>query len=168
VADGGAVESESLLMGAMVSKAQRDRAAGLVRQAIESGATLLAQGSAPDEGAFYPPTVLQVEPLSDIASTEVFGPVLCVIPYENDDEALAIANGTDYGLVAGVFSQDINACLSLARRLHAGQVFINEWFAGGVETPFGGVKQSGYGREKGREAMLNYVATKNIAVRLRN
>lgn len=168
VADGSAVESESLLMGAMVSKAQRDRAAGLVRQAIESGATLLAQGSAPDEGAFYPPTVLQVEPLSDIASTEVFGPVLCVIPYENDDEALAIANGTDYGLVAGVFSQDINACLSLARRLHAGQVFINEWFAGGVETPFGGVKQSGYGREKGREAMLNYVATKNIAVRLRN
>jgi aldehyde dehydrogenase (NAD+) len=70
--------------------------------------------------------------------------------------------------VSGVFSQDINACLQLARRLRAGQVFINEWFAGGVETPFGGVKQSGYGREKGREAMLNYVATKNIAVRLRS
>ena len=168
VADASAVAEECLMIGAMVSTVQRDRAAGLVQQALEDGALLLAQGSAPSQGAFYPPTVLQVTPESDIAQMEVFGPVLCVIPFEDDQQALAIANGTDYGLVSGVFSQDINACLLLARRLRAGQVFINEWFAGGVETPFGGVKQSGYGREKGREALLNYVATKNIAVRLRS
>lgn len=168
VMDASAVADESLMMGAMVSTEQRDRAAGLVQQALDAGALMLAQGSAPSQGAFYPPTVLQVAAESEIAQTEVFGPVLCVIPYQDDEEALAIANGTDYGLVSGVFSQDINACLQLARRLRAGQVFINEWFAGGVETPFGGVKQSGYGREKGREAMLNYVATKNIAVRLRS
>lgn len=168
VADASAVAEECLMMGAMISTAQRDRAAILVQQALEDGAVLLAQGSAPSQGAFYPPTVLQVTPESDIAQMEVFGPVLCVIPFKDDQQALEIANGTDYGLVSGVFSQDINACLTLARRLRAGQVFINEWFAGGVETPFGGVKQSGYGREKGREAMLNYVATKNIAVRLRS
>lgn len=166
VKDASDVESDTLVMGAMISTAQRDRAARLVEQALKEGAVLLAQGSAPAQGAFYPPTVLQVDADSTIAQTEVFGPVLCVIPYKDDAQAVKIANGTDYGLVAGVFSQDINACLHLARQLRAGQVFINEWFAGGVETPFGGVKQSGYGREKGREAMFNYVATKNIAVRL--
>jgi aldehyde dehydrogenase (NAD+) len=166
VLDASSVEQEGLVMGAMVNTVQRDRAAGLVQQAIDEGARVLAQGGAPASGAFYPPTVLQVVADSHIAQTEVFGPVLCVIPYETDAEALAIANGTEYGLVSGVFSEDINTCLGLARRLRAGQVFINEWFAGGVETPFGGVKKSGYGREKGREAMLNYVATKNIAVRL--
>lgn len=166
VEDGSNADQEQLLMGAMISPGQRDRAAGLVEQALNEGAALIAQGHCPSTGAFYPPTVLEVDPNSAIAQTEVFGPVLCVIPYEDESDALAIANGTDFGLVAGVFGQDINSCLQLARRLKAGQVFINEWFAGGVETPFGGVKQSGYGREKGREAMLNYVATKNIAVRL--
>ena len=166
VADASGIERESLVMGSMISPQQRDRAANLVQQALDEGAVMLAQGKAPTQGSFYPPTVLQVEAGSSIEQTEVFGPVLCVIPYSGEDEALAIANGTDYGLVSGVFGQDINACLYLARRLRAGQVFINEWFAGGVETPFGGVKQSGYGREKGREALFNYVATKNIAVRL--
>jgi aldehyde dehydrogenase (NAD+) len=161
------VEEESLFMGAMISLGQRDRAADLVNDAVAQGAEIIAKGSCPEDGAFYPPTVLKVSSDSEIARTEVFGPVLCVITYDDDNEALEIANSTDFGLVGGVFSQDINACMQIARRMRAGQVFINEWFAGGVETPFGGVKQSGYGREKGREAMLNYVATKNIAVRLR-
>lgn len=161
------VEEESLFMGAMISLGQRDRAADLVNDAVAQGAEIIAKGSCPEDGAFYPPTVLKVSSDSEIARTEVFGPVLCVITYDDDNEALEIANSTDFGLVGGVFSQDINACMQIARGMRAGQVFINEWFAGGVETPFGGVKQSGYGREKGREAMLNYVATKNIAVRLR-
>ena len=84
----------------------------------------------------------------------------------DEDEAIAIANGTEYGLVAGVFTRDLNRATSAARRLRAGQVFVNEWFAGGVETPFGGMGKSGYGREKGREALRNYVQTKNVAIRL--
>ena len=99
-------------------------------------------------------------------NTEVFGPVLSVTPFATDAEALHLANGTDYGLVAGLFTQDITAAMNLTRRLRAGQVFVNEWFAGGVETPFGGVGKSGYGREKGREALFNYVQTKNVAISL--
>ena len=91
-------------------------------------------------------------------------------PYESspftEAEALAISNGTDYGLVGGVFTQDIDKAMRTAQRIEAGQIFVNEWFAGGVETPFGGYGKSGYGREKGREALLNYVQTKNIAVRI--
>ena len=87
-------------------------------------------------------------------------------PFDTDEEALAMANATEFGLVAGVFTQDITAAMNLSKRLRAGQVFVNEWFAGGVETPFGGYGKSGYGREKGREALLNYVQTKNVAIRL--
>ena len=95
----------------------------------------------------------------------MFGPVLSVLSFETDDEAVAIANATDYGLVAGVFTQDLNRARKAAADLRAGQVFVNEWYAGGVETPFGGYGKSGYGREKGREALWNYVQTKNIAIK---
>jgi len=99
-----------------------------------------------------------------IAQTEVFGPVLSVLPFEDDREAIEIANGTDYGLVAGVFTSDLDRATAAMRDLKAGQIFVNEWYAGGVETPFGGYKKSGYGREKGREALWNYVQTKNVAL----
>ncbi|MEM9765327.1 MAG: aldehyde dehydrogenase family protein, partial [Pseudomonadota bacterium] len=99
---------------------------------------------------------------------EVFGPVLTVLPFDSDARAIEIANATDYGLVAGVFTADLDRATHAARRLRAGQVFVNEWYAGGVETPFGGVGRSGYGREKGREALWNYVTTKNIAIRMRS
>ena len=84
----------------------------------------------------------------------------------DDDEAIALANATDYGLVGGIFTRDIDRATRAARRIEAGQIFINEWYAGGVETPFGGYGKSGYGREKGREALMNYVQTKNIAIRI--
>ena len=87
--------------------------------------------------------------------------------FDDDDEAVAIANSTEYGLVAGVFTTDLNRATKAASSLRAGQVFVNEWYAGGVETPFGGYGRSGYGREKGREALWNYVQTKNIAIRRR-
>lgn len=162
---GLSVEGES--MGAMVSVTQRDRALGLVERAQHQGAQLIAGGDVPRDGAFLRPTVFdQVKPDNEIFQTEVFGPVLSVTPFSDDEQALAFANGTDYGLVAGVFTQDISAALGLSKRLRAGQVFVNEWFAGGVETPFGGYGKSGYGREKGREALLNYVHTKNVAIRL--
>ena len=102
-----------------------------------------------------------------IAGTEVFGPVLSVLKTGSEDEAINIANSTEYRLVGSIFTTDIDAAHRATRRIRAGQIFINEWFAGGVETPFGGFGKSGYGREKGREALWNYVQTKNIAYRTR-
>ena len=101
-----------------------------------------------------------------IASEEVFGPVLSVLTATDEDHAIEIANSTPYGLVNGIFTSDIDCANRSARALRSGQVFINEWFAGGVETPFGGYGKSGYGREKGREALWNYLQTKNIATRI--
>ncbi len=119
-------------------------------------------------GFFMEPTVLaDVTPDMAIAQEEVFGPVVSVLKFTDEAEAIRIANGTRYGLVAGVFTRDLDRATRAARALRAGQVFVNEWFAGGVETPFGGYGKSGYGREKGREALLNYVQTKNVAIRLR-
>ena len=101
-----------------------------------------------------------------IAREEAFAPVLSVLKFQSDAEAIEIANSTDYGLVGGVFTRDIHRGMQAARQLRCGQVFVNEWYAGGVETPFGGYGKSGYGREKGREARWNYVQTKNIAIQL--
>jgi len=156
-------------MGAMVSEAQRNRAVAMVARAEEQGARLVTGGRAPNHpGAFLQPTVVAgVTPDMDIARNEVFGPVLSVLTFKDDAEAIAIANSTDYGLVGGVFTRDLDRATRAARQIRAGQVFVNEWYAGGVETPFGGVGKSGYGREKGREALWNYVQTKNIAIRLR-
>ena len=153
-------------MGAMVSDAQRDRAETMVAVAVADGAELVCGGRRPNrQGAFFDPTVISCQPDNAIAQQEVFGPVLSVLSFENDDEAVAIANATDYGLVAGVFTQDLNRATKAAAELRAAQVFVNEWYAGGVETPFGGYGKSGYGREKGREALWNYVQTKNIAIK---
>ena len=153
-------------MGAMVSDAQRDRAETMVAVAVADGAELVCGGRRPNrQGAFLDPTVISCQPDNAIAQQEVFGPVLSVLSFENDDEAVAIANATDYGLVAGVFTQDLNRATKAAAELRAGQVFVNEWYAGGVETPFGGYGKSGYGREKGREALWNYAQTKNIAIK---
>ena len=102
----------------------------------------------------------------EIAQTEIFGPVLSILKFKDDDEAISISNGTEYGLVGGVFTKDLDRAMHCAQKVRAGQFFVNEWFAGGVETPFGGYGKSGYGREKGREALLNYVQTKNIAIKL--
>ncbi|MEP1327087.1 aldehyde dehydrogenase family protein [Pseudophaeobacter sp.] len=155
-------------MGAMVSNAQRDRAVQMVAAAQDQNARLVTGGHALNHvGAFMEPTVLSVTPDMDIAQQEVFGPVLSVMPFRSDAEAIEIANGTDFGLVAGVFTADLDRATSAARALRAGQVFVNEWYAGGVETPFGGYGKSGYGREKGREALWNYVQTKNVAVKLK-
>lgn len=155
-------------MGSMVSDAQRDRAVSMVTDAEAAGATLVTGGRKPNRaGAFMEPTVLaEVTPTMAIARQEVFGPVLSILSFKTDAEAIEIANGTDYGLVSGVFTRDLDRATDAARRLRAGQVFVNEWYAGGVETPFGGYGKSGYGREKGREALWNYVQTKNIAVKL--
>ncbi len=157
-------------MGAMVSEAQRDRAAGMVSDAIAAGATAAAGGRKMNiPGAFLEPTLLTgVTPDMNIANEEAFAPVLSVLKFRDDAQAIEIANGTPYGLVGGVFTRDIDRATQAARQIRAGQIFVNEWYAGGVETPFGGYGKSGYGREKGREALWNYVQTKNVAIRLRS
>ena len=155
-------------MGAMISKGQRDRAVGMVARAREAGADIATGGAAPDEAGFFlAPTVIGgVTRDMEIARSEVFGPVLSMLTYQDEPEAIAIANDSDYGLVGGVFTRDIDGAMRVAQRIRTGQVFVNEWYAGGVETPFGGYKKSGYGREKGREALMNYVQTKNIGIRI--
>jgi aldehyde dehydrogenase (NAD+) len=155
-------------MGSLISETQRDRALNLCQNAQAEGATTVTGGHKLNRpGWFLEPTIFSnVTPSMEIAQVEVFGPVLSIIPYDNDEEAISIANGTDYGLVSGVFTKDLDRAMTTAKRMRAGQVFVNEWFAGGVETPFGGYGKSGYGREKGREALWNYIQTKNVAIRL--
>ncbi|WP_282158336.1 aldehyde dehydrogenase family protein [Shimia thalassica] len=156
-------------MGAMVSEGQRDRAANMVGEAHAEGAHVATGGRKMNiPGAFLEPTIMtNVTPEMTIANEEVFGPVLSVLKFSSDEDAIKIANGTPYGLVGGVFTRDIDRATTAARQLRAGQVFVNEWYAGGVETPFGGYGKSGYGREKGREALWNYVQTKNVAIKLK-
>ena len=155
-------------MGAMISKGQRDRAVGMVARAREAGADIATGGVAPDEAGFFlaPAVIAGVTRDMEIARSEVFGPVLSMLTYQDESEAIAVANDSDYGLVGGVFTRDIDGAMRVAQRIRTGQVFVNEWYAGGVETPFGGYKKSGYGREKGREALMNYVQTKNIGIRI--
>ena len=97
---------------------------------------------------------------------EIFGPVLSVQVFDTLDEAIALANGTAYALVAGVFTRDFATAHRLAREIDAGQVYINEYFAGGIEVPFGGNRLSGFGREKGLEALRSYCKIKSVAARI--
>ena len=136
--------------------------------AKSEGAEIATGGNSIDcPGHFMAPTILSnVKPNSRVAQEEIFGPVLCLIPFADNEEAIKIANGTEFGLVAGVFTKNLSLAHQSAAKLKAGQVFVNEWYAGGMATPFGGIGKSGFGREKGVEALYNYVRTKNIAIKL--
>ncbi|RTR05139.1 aldehyde dehydrogenase family protein [Halomonas nitroreducens] len=156
-------------MGPLISARQLDRVESLCRIGVSEGATLVTGGAriAGMPGHFMAPTIFtQVRPEMRIAQEEFFGPVIVVLPFDSPEEAIAVANGTDYGLAAGVYTNDLRLAHWTADRLVAGQVYVNEWWTGGVETPFGGTKRSGYGREKGQEALLGYVQTKNVGIRL--
>jgi acyl-CoA reductase-like NAD-dependent aldehyde dehydrogenase len=118
-------------------------------------------------GWFYPPTVLDAVAVGDaVVQEEIFGPVLAVQVADSPEHALALANGTRFGLAAGIYTRDITRALQLARDIDAGQVYVNEYYAGGVETPFGGTRQSGFGREKGLEGVRSYLRTKCTTVRI--
>ncbi|TDD49594.1 aldehyde dehydrogenase family protein [Saccharopolyspora elongata] len=156
---------DSTRIGPMVSEAQRDRVVDYIRKGIEEGAKLVAGGPERPEGLekgfFVRPTVFAgVTPEMTIAQEEIFGPVLSILPYRDEDEAVRIANGTDYGLAGAVFGSDERA-LAVARRLRTGQVDVN----GGrfnPNAPFGGYKQSGNGREFGRHGIEEFLETKSI------
>ncbi len=151
----------------LVSKDQQQQVLKIIQAAKEQGANILTGGKSPDlPGYFVLPTIIEATPNMDIAQQEVFGPVLVLMPFDHEEEAISIANGTEFGLVSGVFGESINQTLRVANRMISGQVFINEWFAGGIETPFGGIGLSGFGREKGQEAIYSYVQTRNIGIKL--
>jgi aldehyde dehydrogenase (NAD+)/betaine-aldehyde dehydrogenase len=120
------------------------------------------------DGFFVEPTLVDdVDPASSFAQQEIFGPVLAVTPFSTVDEAIELANGTDYGLVAGVWTTDVSTALRMSRDVVAGQVFVNTYGAsGGVELPFGGFKQSGHGREKGAEGLRGFGQVKTSVIAL--
>lgn len=153
-------------MGPMSSESQRKTVLGYIRKGIEEGATVLVGGvDMPDgltQGAYVKPTIFSdVNNQMTIAREEIFGPVLCMIPYQDIEQAVAIANDTVYGLSSGVYAKDRDSALEIARRIRAGQCYIQ----GGhftSEAPFGGYKQSGNGREWGEEGLMEYVELKSI------
>ena len=158
-------------MGPLVNRKQYEQVRQVVTQAEADGVRVMARGALhPDTVAagFYQEAVLfrDVPHEHHIARHEIFGPVLAAMPFEDERDAVRLANGTDYGLVAGVWTADGARQMRMARKLRCGQVFINNYgAAGGVELPFGGVKASGYGREKGFEALLGFTVLKTIAFR---
>lgn len=153
-------------VGPLISAKQRGIVSGFLAQGqdLETAARGVLQ-DAPEGGNFVHPTLFAgVGPDHVLAQDEIFGPVQVVIPFDDEDEAVAIANGTDYGLVASVWSQNGARQMRMAKRIRSGQVFINNYGAGGgVELPFGGMGKSGHGREKGFEAMYGFTTLKTVA-----
>lgn len=152
-------------MGPLISAAHRSRVDGMVRRAVFEGATLVTGGRAPDElpGFFYEPTILSgVDRKSEIAQEEVFGPVLSVITYTDTDDAVAIANDSQYGLAGSVWSDDVDVATDIARRIRTGQVTVNG--SGPGDAPYGGFKQSGIGRDGGIGGVRAYTETKAIGL----
>lgn len=154
-------------IGPIINKKQLERVNKFIEMALKNGAKILAQAQKPSgDGFFFPPTLLgSVTNDHEVAQNEVFGPVLVVIPFEDEADALHLANNTPFGLVAAVWTRDNGRAMRMVKKIKAGQVFVNGYGAGGgVELPFGGVKQSGFGREKGFEALHHVTTTKTVVI----
>ena len=158
----GASLDENSRLGPLVSASQRERVLGFIRQGLEEGAELIAGGPdkpAFDKGYFVHPTVLRVKPNDTLAREEIFGPVLVILTYDTEEEAIRIANDTIYGLGGGVWSVDLDHAVAVARQIRTGQVDINGGPFNG-NAPFGGYKQSGNGRENGRYGLEEFLEFK--------
>ena len=157
-------------MGPLVSNRQLQTVTGYTQRARERGIEFVCGGNPAvvdgcEGGFFFEPTIAANVPRDDeLAREEVFGPVLSIMSVDDVDQAIEIANDTEYGLAAGVHTRDISAAMKYARSVEAGQVFINGYHGAGDTVPFGGFKQSGIGREKGLAALANYCQSKAITV----
>jgi aldehyde dehydrogenase (NAD+)/betaine-aldehyde dehydrogenase len=162
---GDPLEPETQI-GSLISTDHRDRVHGYVETGQEEGAEIVTGGSIPEgDGAFYPPTVLaKVDNSMRVAQEEIFGPVVTVIPFEDEKDAIRIANESRYGLMATVWTADPARGHRLARRIKAGTVGINMPYTAFPGIPFGGYKQSGFGRELGLETLEAYLETKSVIV----
>jgi len=159
---------EGVDVGPLVEQKQRDKVAELVTDAVASGGEVVVGGSAPDRaGWFYSPTVLNGVPQSArVFREEIFGPVAPVFTFADDDQAVAMANDTEFGLVAYVFTRDVSRAISVAERLETGMVGLNQGIVSNPAAPFGGVKASGFGREGGSEGIEEYLETKYVGLKL--
>jgi aldehyde dehydrogenase (NAD+) len=159
-------------MGPVSSAAHLEKITRFVDGARQRGLEIATGGHATSDpltgrGWFFEPTIIDNVPVNDeIAQEEIFGPVLAVQVVDGADEAVAVANSTRFALVAGVYTRDLANAHLLARRIDAGQVYINEYFAGGIALPFGGNRMSGFGREKGVDALRTYMKLKSVAARI--
>ncbi|EIZ78348.1 4-hydroxymuconic semialdehyde dehydrogenase [Novosphingobium sp. Rr 2-17] len=154
-------------MGPLTSRLHQQRVLDYVAVAKAQGAQVLAGGEAPEgaafaKGCFVEPTIVRAKPGDRVATEEVFGPFVTVLTFKTDEEALAIANETDYGLGAGLWTQDITRAHRFAKQIHAGMVWVNCYKRVHPASPFGGVGMSGYGREMGFEAMREYTQAKSV------
>ncbi|MDF2809867.1 MAG: aldehyde dehydrogenase family protein [Microvirga sp.] len=161
-------------IGPVNSLAQQNKIADYVNGAKSRGIVVAAGGSSATDaktgkGWFYRPTILDQVPAADaVIQEEIFGPVLSIQVVEGEDEAVAVANDTPFGLVAGIYTRDFARAHRMARDIDAGQIYINEYFAGGIQVPFGGNKMSGFGREKGMAALRSYSKIKGVAARIKD
>ncbi len=161
----------STKVGAIITPEHQDKIDTYVREAANTGADIRLGGAAlavPDlSGQFYQPTVIaNVQSEMPIAREEVFGPVLSVLTFKTLEEAIALVNDAEYGLSAGVWSENVHTCLEFARRADAGTVWTNTWMDGFAELPFGGVKESGQGRELGRYGLEEFLEAKTVTMRI--
>jgi acyl-CoA reductase-like NAD-dependent aldehyde dehydrogenase len=153
-------------VGPMINVAQRDRVADIVRNTVDSGARVLTGGSTPDgPGFFYTPTVMtDVPPGSPALTEEIFGPVMPVVAFDDTNRAIEAANSVNVGLAAYVWTRDLETALEVSERLEFGLVGVNDWNPQSTEAPFGGMKQSGLGREAGHEGLLEYLEPKTRVI----
>jgi aldehyde dehydrogenase (NAD+) len=163
--------SMDLDCGPLIRANQLTRVQGFLDEVRSGGMAVAAQGQvvsqAPASGYYQAPTLVRDVPLTHrLAQQEVFGPVIAAMPFDDEADAVRMANATEYGLVASVWTRDGGRQLRVARKVRSGQVFINNYGAGGgIELPFGGVKASGWGREKGFEALNSFTVLKTIAIK---
>ena len=155
-------------LGPIITPAQFQRVQSYFKVAAEDGATLVHGGAVAGTDGFYVQPTVYANVSNDmrIAREEVFGPVGVLIPFDTEDDAIRMANDSDYGLIGTVWSRDISRALRVADRIEAGQIFVNVWNTMSVQTPFGGHKNSGYGREKGIEAIHHYSHLKTVTVKI--
>jgi len=159
-------------MGPIANEAQYNSIKAVLKETEEEGATILVGGLAGDsetEGFFIRPTILvDADNSMKVAQNEVFGPILTIIPFKDEEEAIKLANDSVYGLASGIWTENLNRAHRVAKQLEAGTVWVNTYRTSAAQAPFGGVKQSGYGRERGLHALLDYTKVKNVMIDLSN